>query len=112
MIRQRLLMSVEEHGGGAQLIRVRAHPRFGLAPVILAMFVLLTVTAALSSAYLAAGLLGGVWATFLALVLWEASVCAGVVAEAVEHDDAETTLLERSRKRARRWRRRARPWRP
>jgi len=58
----------------------------------------LAVTAALDHAYLATALLGGLLAAFLTWLLWEASLAAGVVAEAVEHGVAMATPLPRSRR--------------
>jgi hypothetical protein len=95
----RLLMSVEEHAGGAQLIRVRALLRCRAPLAVAAIMGLLAVTAVLDHAYLAAALLGGLLVAFLAWLWWEASLVTGVVAEAVEHGVAIATPLPRSRRR-------------
>ena len=85
LVRERLLMSVEEHGGGAQLIRVRARLR-GTLPLALGAIVGgLALVAALDQAYVAAFFLGGLWIAFLTWFLSEAAAAAGVVAHAVEH---------------------------
>ena len=85
LVRERLLMSVEEHGGGAQLIRVRAHLRATLPLAVGAIVAALALVAALDQAYLAAALLGGLGVAFLTWFFSEASAAAGVVAHAVEH---------------------------
>jgi O-antigen biosynthesis protein len=63
----RLLVAVEEHGGGRQLARFRLWPRLSRAGAFSILFgVTLCVAAAVSGAWAAAALLGGV-AIFLAL---------------------------------------------
>ena len=99
LVRERLLMSVEEHAGGAQLIRVRAMLRCRASLAVAAITGLLAVTAALDHAYLATALLGGLLVAFLAWLWWEASLVTGVVTEAVEHGVAMATLMPRSRRR-------------
>jgi O-antigen biosynthesis protein len=96
LARVRLLMSVEEHAGGAQLIRVRALLRCRVPLAVAAITGLLAVTAVLDHAYLATALLGGLLVAFLAWLWWEASLVTGVVAEAVEHGVAMAALLPRS----------------
>jgi O-antigen biosynthesis protein len=99
LVRARLLMSVEEHAGGAQLIRVRAVLRCGPPLAVAAITGVLAVTAALDHAYLSTALLGGLLVAFLMWLLREASLATGVVAEAVEQGVAMATLLPRSRRR-------------
>ena len=99
MGRERLLMSVEEHAGGAQLIRVRARPRCRLPVMVGAIIGVLVVTSALDHTYLATALLGGLLAAFVTWWLWEASLATGVVAEAVEHGVEKSAILPRSRRR-------------
>jgi O-antigen biosynthesis protein len=95
---QRLLMCVEEHGGGAQLIRLRGTLRCSwAAPAIGVLLGVLAVTAALSGAPLAAGPLGGLSGALFAWLFWEAALATGLVADAVEDTDEMTTLLSRSR---------------
>jgi GT2 family glycosyltransferase len=99
MGRERLLMSVEDHAGGAQLIRVRARPRCRVPLVVAAIFGVLVVTASLDRALLAAALLGGLLAAYLTWLMWEACLAAGVVADAVEHGIEMATIVPRSRRR-------------
>jgi glycosyltransferase involved in cell wall biosynthesis len=99
LVRERLLMSVEEHAGGAQLIRVRAVLRYWAPLAVGAIMGVLAGAAALDHAYLATALLGGLLVAFLTWLLREASRAAGVVAEAVENGVAMATLLPRSRRR-------------
>ncbi len=99
LVQERLLMSVEEHAGGAQLIRVRALLRCRAPLAVGAITGMLAATAALDHAYLATALLGGLLVAFLTWLSWEASLATGVVAEAVEHGVAMAALLPRSRRR-------------
>jgi len=98
LVRERLLMSVEEHGGGAQLIRVRALLRCKLPLAVGTIVGVLVVFAVLDHAYLAAALLGGLWVAFLMWLLSEAAVTAGIVADAVEHGVETATPLSRPRR--------------
>jgi GT2 family glycosyltransferase len=102
LVHVRLLMSVEDHAGGAQLIRVRSLLRCGAPMTVIVIAGILAVTAALDHAYLAAALLGGLLAAFLTWLWREASLAAGLVAEAVEHGVAMAARLPRSRRRIRR----------
>jgi O-antigen biosynthesis protein len=101
LVSSRLLTSVEDHAHGAQLIRVRAWTRCWASLAAGVLMGILAVAAALDHAYLAAALLGGLLVMFLAWVLWEASVTAGVVAQAVTNGVEIGTLLPSSRRR--RW---------
>lgn len=94
LVRQRLLMCVEEHGGGAQLIRVRAVPRCGLgASVAAALLGVLAVAAALDHAPVAAGALTSFDAVLVACMLRESALVSGSVVDAVEHShDTASTL--------------------
>jgi glycosyltransferase involved in cell wall biosynthesis len=85
LVRQRLLMSVEEHGGGAQLIRVRVVSCLRAPLAVGSIIGALALFAALDHAYLATVLLGALCASFLTRLFWEACLAAGVA----------TTVLER-----------------
>jgi hypothetical protein len=55
----RLLMAVEEHGGGRQLVRLRIWPRFSIDGLLLAIVLIgLSLGAGLDHAWAAAGFLG------------------------------------------------------
>jgi GT2 family glycosyltransferase len=96
LVRQRLLMSVEEHGGGAQLIRVRLLSCWKAPLAVGATIGVLAVFAGLDHAYLATALLGALCALFLARLLWETSLGAGVTANALERSLETATPLPRS----------------
>jgi hypothetical protein len=96
--RAQMLMGVEEHGGGAQLIRLRAVPRYSaVASAAAALLAVLAVVAALDHARLATGALVGLLAALVTRLLWESAVTAGAVADAVEDADEGATPL-RSRR--------------
>jgi hypothetical protein len=96
----RLQMAVEEHAGGAQLIRLHAFPRHSTAASgIGALVGVLAAAAALDHALFAAAVLASVIATLLAWVLVESAIVAGTVAHAVEHPDETATALPRARPR-------------
>jgi hypothetical protein len=78
----RVLLAVEEHGGGRQLARFRLWPRVSRAGAGAVIFVgALFAASALSGAWAAAGLLGG---AALLLALREAQECATGLAAGVE----------------------------
>jgi hypothetical protein len=78
----RLLLAVEEHGGGRQLARFRLWPRVSRTGAVVVIFVgALFAASALSGAWAAAALLGG---AALLLALRELQECATGIAAAVE----------------------------
>ena len=96
LVRARLLMGIEEHGGGAQLVRLRLVPRCSAEAVIL--------VTALGASLLAAGFnhaaavtftFVGLLAGMIAWLLWEAALLYGAVTDAVEQADPEATPLSR-----------------
>jgi GT2 family glycosyltransferase len=87
----RTLMTVEEHGGGKQLLRFRTWPRCSSAgAVVITLFAFLGAGAALDHAWVASGVLGAVAAALALRTLWECSVAAAGTAAAV--DDLENAL--------------------
>jgi GT2 family glycosyltransferase len=83
----RMMMAVEDHGGGRQLVRSRVWPRFSAPAVCLGVTLTgLAAAAGLDHALGAAALLGGVAVLFLAHTLRE---CGAAV-------DAFRTVLERT----------------
>jgi hypothetical protein len=97
LARERVLMSFEEHAGGAQLIRVRSDLCYGAPVAVEALVGALAALAALDRAYLAAALLGALWVTLLIRFLSGASLAAAVVSEAVETGVATSTPMSRPR---------------
>jgi hypothetical protein len=76
----RVLMAVEEHGGGKQLLRFRAWPR--CAPIgvaLMLLFALLSAGAAWSQAWLACGILDAMAFLILMDMLRECSVTMGAL---------------------------------
>lgn len=78
----RVLMAVEEHGGGKQFIRVKSWPRCTPAGIFLTLlFAALGAGAAASQAWFACGLLNGIALVFMVRVLVE---CSSAMASIVE----------------------------
>jgi GT2 family glycosyltransferase len=90
----RLQMAVEDHAGGAQLVRLCAFPRRPVGALVLCgLLGLLAALALLDHAPFAAGALAGAGAILLALLLIESAALAGAVAHAVEHADEAATPI-------------------
>jgi hypothetical protein len=87
----RLLMAIEEHGGGKQLIRCGAWPRWsGGAIVLMTLLATLAVTAIADGAPVA-GLVLGVTAVALGLrALLECAAATGALARALAHGAPES----------------------
>ncbi len=78
--RVRVLMAVEEHGAGKQLIRFRAWPRCAPAGIVLALaFALLAAAAALSGAWVTCAVLNSVALFMMMLILKECSAAMASV---------------------------------
>jgi GT2 family glycosyltransferase len=78
----RMRMAVEEHDGGAQLVRVRSWPRCSIKGVLMTLaLAALSAGAAVGSAWVAAGILAVVAVALAARALIE---CAGATADIVE----------------------------
>jgi O-antigen biosynthesis protein len=81
----RTLMAIEEHGGGKQLLHFRTWPRCSSAgAVVIILFAALAGGAALDRAWVATGVLGAVATALVLLALWECSVAATAVSNAVD----------------------------
>ncbi len=86
----RLLMAVEDHGSGRQLIRCRCWPRCSPGPLVLiGLFAALSVAAAIDQAWTASGLLG-----LIALLLAVRCVHECATATATLRHAIRQTLLE------------------
>lgn len=102
IVRARLLMGVEEHGAGAQLIRLRLFMRCWVpASVLGATLGVLAFVAGFNHAVAAAYALAGPVVAFGALLLWEAALAVGAVTDAFERPDGDAIAIARSA----RWRR-------
>jgi GT2 family glycosyltransferase len=90
----RVRMAVEEHGGGKQLVRFRAWPRFwieGIGAVLLLSA--LSVGAAFDHAWFATALLGAGAMMLILRVLWECAVAMTAVLQALEELPDDTVVL-------------------
>ncbi len=86
----RLLMTVEEHGGGKQLLRFRAVPKFGAAAWGTMLSVAaLAAAAALDQAWIAGALLGVFGALFLGRAVAEFSDTASSLKRALQQLGAD-----------------------
>ena len=78
----RLIVAVEEHGAGQQLVRIRYWPRWSwLCPIVLGSSVLLSATAAASTVWLPAI----VFAALAIVVFWRAVDDAGAATAEIRH---------------------------
>jgi GT2 family glycosyltransferase len=69
----RMLMAVEDHGGGAQLVRIRSWPRCrNAATAVMCLLSILMLLSALDSAWLVTGVFGSVLAWLVWMVLGQA----------------------------------------
>ncbi|MCK8600743.1 glycosyltransferase [Desulfoferrobacter suflitae] len=76
----RILMAVEEHGGGKQLVRFRAWPRCPRGGVIITLvFAVLAALAAISHAWVACGMLNFIALVLMTLVFRECSSAMAAV---------------------------------
>jgi O-antigen biosynthesis protein len=90
----RLQLAVEDHAGGAQLVRIHAFLRRPWAALgIGAALGALAVLAGLGHALFAASALASTSATILAWLVVESAKVMGIVAEAVERADETATLI-------------------
>jgi GT2 family glycosyltransferase len=84
----RLHMAVEEHGGGKQLVRFRAWPRYSSEGIgTLLLLSALSIWAAFDHAWLAAALLGAVAGMLVFRVLWEGAVTMTTILQALEEEE-------------------------
>lgn len=97
IVRARLLMGVEEHGAGAQLIRLRLFMRCWTPVSVLgATLGMLALAAAFNHAVAAAFALAGPVVVLGARLLWEAALAVGAVTEALQQTDGDATAISRS----------------
>lgn len=97
IVRARLLMGVEEHGAGAQLIRLRLFMRCWVPVSVLgAILGVLAFAAGFNHAASAAYALAGPVVALGARLLWEAALAVGAVTEAFEQADGDATAISRS----------------
>jgi O-antigen biosynthesis protein len=80
----RLLSTVEEHGGGRQLVRFRSWPRLSaFAITTIGVFGAIALLAAVAVAWLAAGVLGLIAGVIATRAIWEAASAMGTVNSAI-----------------------------
>jgi hypothetical protein len=93
----RLLLAVEDHAGGAQLVRLRASPRYSVAAAAsIVLFGAIAVIALLDHEPVVAIALAAMAAAQLALLAVEATALATAVAHAVEQVDEEPVPTRRA----------------
>jgi hypothetical protein len=91
----RLLMAVEDHGGGTQYVRVRAWPRFTLTGgAIAGALTALTGAAAYDSAWTATMVLAGVTLLVVGRMAWESAGAMASLMQAVRRLRVELTGTE------------------
>jgi GT2 family glycosyltransferase len=80
----RLRSTVEEHGGGKQMVRFRAWPQLSAFVVVtFVAFATLALAAAIGGAWFAAGVLGLIAALTAMRAIWEAGLAMGAVRTAI-----------------------------
>jgi O-antigen biosynthesis protein len=85
----RILMAVEEHGGGKQLIRSRLWPRFSArATILVSMFASLSIWSAVDHAKVASSLLGAIALLMAMRTLFECAATIGASLKALSMTDA------------------------
>ena len=90
----RLLMAVEEHGGGKQLVRFRTWPRCYPAGIVLTLlFAALSAAAALAEAWVACAVLNFVAFLFMMRIFRE---CASAMSAVIEVFDVEKARDEKA----------------
>jgi hypothetical protein len=89
----RVLMAIEEHGGGRQLVRYRIQPRFSsLVNTVLAVAAVLAFVLWLGEAHTAAKLLLGLGAVTVASAVIQGLSAAGAIRSAAETVGSEPSL--------------------
>lgn len=87
----RLVMAIEEHGAGRQMLKFSVRRLFPLAAsLLLALFASLCIAAALDRAWVAAGVLGSIAMMLAARTVYEAASSAAVFADAIRALEEET----------------------
>jgi hypothetical protein len=86
----RMRMAVEEHGGGRQLLRIRSWPRFSRIGTGVALgFGALATGAALSGAWVVAGVMAVVVAVIVTCVVKDCATAAGVLTTVLKAEARE-----------------------
>ena len=81
----RMLMAVEDHGAGTQLVRFRSWPRFSrVAVVLILLFALLSAEAVQDQAWSAAAILGTITVLLTLRTLDECAGAAAVILRAIK----------------------------
>lgn len=92
--KMRTCMTVEEHGAGKQLIRVRSWPRVRRAPLVLTMFfAILEIMAVVNNAWWMSLMFGLVIGSILLLAFTNCGVAAAVWLTAVEESASDGKML-------------------
>jgi hypothetical protein len=86
----RTFMAFEDHGSGRQLIRFRSWPRIDpVSLILITLFSLLGILAALDQAWIAAGIFGAVALILISRMLWNCSTAMASLLQAIELGGAE-----------------------
>jgi GT2 family glycosyltransferase len=95
LFRARLLMGIEEHGGGAQLVRLLVSPRCSAGALILMTTLgMLVLAAGLNHAGVITYTSISLIAALTARLLWEAALLFGAITDAIKRSDPGATILE------------------
>ncbi len=92
----RLLMAVEEHGGGAQLVRWRVFSRCPAGVFMVGGILgILTLAAGINHAGVATFTFAGLVVALAGRLVWEAALALGAITDAIKHADRGATTLSR-----------------
>jgi len=81
----RMLMAIEEHGGGKQLVKFRAWPRCAPVGLVLTLlFAILSAGAALDQAWIACVMLDAMALLFLLTMFRECAATMGAILRVIE----------------------------
>jgi O-antigen biosynthesis protein len=99
LVRARLLMGLEEHRGGAQLVRLRVFLHCSAGAFMVGTTLgMLVLAAALNRASLATFTFASLSAALVVRLLWEAALLFGAITDAIEHSDKGATALSRPKR--------------
>jgi hypothetical protein len=88
-----MLMAIEEHGAGKQLVRLRTWPRCSLVGlVVILLLAALSGAAALDHAWVVSAILGVIAALLVLRMLWECAAATATTSRPLEKPRGKAAL--------------------